>query len=299
MKSIKYILASILLSISAILPAANASALNGAITRLTAYVDGSNIHTSGWASGGTLAVALEVFDETGTTQIGMPETAATDVSYSFDYVITGDFNENTTYKVCAADFDGGEKLCVNTVKTIKTVNLNIISPKIGDEVKEITENREFEATPGHTIEYQYVGPDKTPVTSTTDSGYSIQLSNWGKPDDYFNYFYGTFEKDKDYYAVIDLEADEDIIFADTLNINLANGTLVDYQANERWAYIVVKLTASEDGKSEKATVADTGIAPKVESADKATQNISLGVSVVVASAILYGAHLIIKSKRNA
>ena len=59
-------------------------------------------------------------------------------------------------------------------------------------------------------------------------------------------------------------------------------------------------TTPTNNGGQTATVADTGVAPKQsDTKDAATRNISFGISIAVASAILYGLHLFITHKKNA
>jgi|GEM_PF-1379051 len=181
MKMFKNILASLTLALAVFVPAANVSAVDNAVSTLSATTSASAIEVSGTTIDGILAVSIEVYNEDGTTLIAGPESINV-ASNAFSYSISGTFDVNTVYTVKAADYDGG------TFKSIQTT-----------------------------------------VSGTDD------------------------------------ETDDD----------------------------------SDSSESSSAGTADTGTAPKAsDSTDKAVSNISLGASIVVASAVVYGTYLVIKRKNT-
>ena len=115
MKKLNIALLTLALAASALLPVARVHATGGTITTISGYVDNSTtIHIEGVASAGTDVVAVSVYNADGTSLLVGPESTETDSSYKFSYNITGAFNSSTTYKVCAADFDGGVQKCEDT-----------------------------------------------------------------------------------------------------------------------------------------------------------------------------------------
>lgn len=181
MKKVNYILLSLVLS--TFLPLSYASAAGGTIETISGSVSSdTTLHATGKASDGTDVVAISIYDESETALLVGPETVETDTSYNFSYDLTGAFDTNTVYTVCAADYDGGTQTCEKT-----TVNIPI-------------------------------NPDES---------------------------------------------------------------------------------SESEAEISSASTANTGTAPKgSETADVAILNISLGTSIIVASAILYGLYLIVKKKAN-
>ena len=179
MKKVNYILLSLVLS--TFLPFSYASAAGGTIETISGSVSSNTtLHATGKASDGTDVVAISIYDESETTLLVGPEAVETDTNYNFSYDLTGAFNTNTIYTVCAADYDGGAQTCEKT-----TVNIPI------------------------------------------------------NPD------------------------------------------------------------SESEAEVSSVSTANTGTAPKgSETADAAISNISLGTSIIVASAILYGLYLVVKKKAN-
>lgn len=113
MKSIKYILTSLTLAFSVILPASNAFAVDNAVSTLSATTSSSAISVSGTTIDGILAVAITIYDEAGTTLVAGPESTSV-TSNAFSYSVAGTFDTSTVYTICAADYDGGSCTTVQT-----------------------------------------------------------------------------------------------------------------------------------------------------------------------------------------
>ena len=295
MNKIKSIALLATLALSTALPLGNAIAAGGTVTPHVAYVDGSSIHVEGEATTGTLAASIEVY--LGDTLVAGPENTNTTVSgttTSFSYNVAGNFDASKTYKVCTADFDGGALACINTVKLIKSVEITVKPPKIGETVTLVDQGG-------------WDWPDKEPSASISGDTYELDMAVWDKDGTGAEFFEGTFEANTNYYAFMDLVAKDGYIFSSDPTVKIKGGGVLS--DSEVWPgangmAIIVKIKANETGEVEDASVAagDTGTAPTAteDTAGKATQNISLGVSIIIAVAILYGAHLIInkKSTRN-
>ncbi|MBQ6486202.1 hypothetical protein IJI76_00530 [Candidatus Saccharibacteria bacterium] len=285
MKSFKYILSSLALTLSMVLPVANASAIGGTVSGVIAYVDGNSLHVKGEASGGTNVVAISVYDETGTSMIAGPETTETDENYRFNYDFSGSFDTDTTYTICAADYDGGLCMPTQTKKLIKSVNVTVKNPIEGDEVKEDTGG---------------FSPDKIPEASASSDEYEMWDAWWTTVDG-IELFYGVFEKDTDYYAFVDLGAAAGYIFTEntTVKVNGIVNTNITVWPDGSGLAVIATLRVAED--AEPIPTPDSGTAPitSVEiTKDKAVTNISLGVSIVIASAITYGVYLINKKSER-
>ena len=296
MKSLKYIAASLILAISAFLPIASVHAAGGSVTTVLGYVDGSTLHVEGEATPGTDVVAINIYNEAGTSLVAGPETTETDASdYTFSYDFAGTFSADTVYTICAADYDGGGCVPTKTVKLIKSLEVTVKPPKIGDTVTLVDQGGWDE-------------PDKTPSVSVKGDKATVPLAVWANAahDDYFA---GTFEANKDYYAHVELEVpDETYIFANDLTVTLKGGGVladdVDVYPDRDFAVIFVKIKPTVDGEEAGTTpTPDTGTTPKasdnVEAEGIATQNMSLGASIIVASAIVYGTYLITRQKAEA
>lgn len=118
MKRIRTVLATIAVATLAFLPT-NAFAAKGISAITSVSNSGTAINIIGIAEDETIAVAISVYNEDGSTLIGSPESASVNMSdHSFNYNVTGTFDVTKSYKVCAADFDGGAQVCQNTQKTV-------------------------------------------------------------------------------------------------------------------------------------------------------------------------------------
>ncbi len=285
MKHIKSIVVASALALSSFIPAANVSAVSD-VTELKSYVSGSTIHVNGNAQGGTVAVAIEVYNEDMSTKLAGPETVNTNSEWAFSYDVAGEFTSSKTYTVCAANFDGGDANCQKTVKVIDSIEVTVKPPKIGDKVTLVDQGG-------------YDWPDKEPNTSVSNSIIDAEMAIW--VDENYDFFEGQFEANKDYLAMLDLTIPEGYIFANNLTVKIKGGGVLAEKTvwpNQRGVMIVAKIKPTVDGEELKA--ADTGIAPtQSNTKDAATRNISLGVSIMIASAILYGLHLFVKNRKNA
>ena len=73
------------------------------VLTLNATEENGIISVNGTTEAGALAVAISIYDEAGTTRLKVETTAVIDGKYSHDIAI-----EEGTYKICVADYDGGE-----------------------------------------------------------------------------------------------------------------------------------------------------------------------------------------------
>ena len=288
MKRIRTVLATIGIATLAFIPTDALAAENKGIESITTVKNnGTAIHIEGSAKSETLAVAISVYNEDGSTLIGSPESTST-VGGIFNYDVTGTFDISKSYKVCAADFDeGSAQVCENTDKAISSIEVTVKPPKIGDTVTLINHGSWNE-------------PDKEAVVSVKDD-LGTPVMAWFIDKDTGDPIATTFEANKDYYVMVDITPKTGYIFTGNLAITLKGGgvkTESGVFSGGSGAYLIVKIKPTIDG--EEAKTPDTGIAPKasdnIETEGIATRNISLGVSIIVASAITYGAYLIISRK---
>ncbi len=287
---IKSIALATTLALSAVLPVGNAMAAGGTVTPDVVYVDGTTLHVEGHASSGTLAASVEVY--LGEALIAGPENTSVSSSLTFSYDMTGDFDASKTYKVCTADFDGGAKTCEETKKLIKTVEVTVKPPKIGDTVTLVDQG-------GHDW------PDKEPSAASSADTYAVDMTYWDKDGTDSELFAGTFQANTDYFAVINVSAKDGYVFKTNPTIKIKGGgvlTLSELGPDNDSVALIVKIKANETGEVANSTAAvaagDTGSAPTAteDTSGIAKKNISLGVSAAVSATILYGAHLIIKRK---
>ena len=282
---IKSIALATTLALSAVLPVGNAMAAGGTVTPDVVYVDGTTLHVEGHASSGTLAASVEVY--LGEALIAGPENTSVDSSLVFSYDMTGSFDASKTYKVCTADFDGGTKTCEETKKLIKTVEVTVKPPKIGETVT--------------VVNYT---PDKEPSATSSADTYVVDTTYWDKDGTDSELFAGTFQANTDYFAVINVSAKDGYVFKTNPTIKIKGGgvlTLSELGPDNDSVALIVKIKANETGEvAASTTVAagDTGSAPSAteDTSGIAKKNISLGVSAAVSATILYGTHLIIKRK---
>ena len=80
------------------------------VLTLNATEENGIISVNGTTEAGALAVAISIYDETGTTRLKIETAAVIDGKYSHNIAI-----EEGTYKICVADYDGGE--CQTAVVT--------------------------------------------------------------------------------------------------------------------------------------------------------------------------------------
>ena len=286
-KLIRNISLSLILIFSLIISVANVSAAGGTVDSVLGYVDGDTLHIEGKASGGTEAIAISIYDEAGTSLVAGPETTETNSSWKFSYDFAGGFSADTVYTICAADYDGGSCTPTKTKKLIKEINVTVKNPKAGDEVKEDSSG---------------YGPDVFPETSATSDEYEI-FGAWWTSSDGSDLFYGTFEENTDYYAAIDISAMSGYVFTNNTVIKV-NGNVTTN--NTFWSggsglMTIATLRTAEEGddsepaSTDTASTPDTGTAPTSgDTTDKAIANISIGASIVTASAIVCGIYFIRK-----
>ncbi|MBQ6127826.1 hypothetical protein IJI69_04010 [Candidatus Saccharibacteria bacterium] len=73
------------------------------VLTLNATEQNGTISVSGTTETDVLAVAISIYNESGDTRLKLETTAVIDGEYSHDITIT-----EGTYKICVADYDGGE-----------------------------------------------------------------------------------------------------------------------------------------------------------------------------------------------
>ncbi len=282
MKRIRTVLATIGVATLAFIPT-NAFATKGINTITSVSNSGSAITVSGIAEDETLAVAISIYNEDGSTLIGSPESTSV-VGGIFSYSVTGTFDISKSYKVCAADFDeGGTQVCENTDKAISSIEVTVKPPKIGDTITLVNQGGGDK-------------PDKEAVVSVKNDLGTPTMA-WFIDKDTSDPIATTFEANKDYYVMIDITPKTGYIFANNLAITLKGGgvkTESGVWSGGAGAYLIVKIKPTADG--EEAKTPDTGVAPANNTKDAAKKNISLGVAAATAASLTYGIHLIIKRK---
>ena len=83
------------------------------VLTLNATQQNGTISVSGTTEADGLAVAISIYDETGSNRITVETSAVIDGKYSHDITIA-----EGNYKICVADYDGGE--CMTAVVTAAT-----------------------------------------------------------------------------------------------------------------------------------------------------------------------------------
>ncbi len=128
-----------------------------------------------------------------------------------------------------------------SIKKITSANITLKAPKVGDEVKKITKNDGYE---------DYDAQDVAPAVSTTTEGLTVNAF-WvkGLEDLSEESFYGTFEKDTYYYALIDFEAEDGYelpsTFPDGIKINGVAPDEVFAVMGGKWNHCIAKIKATE------------------------------------------------------
>ena len=129
-----------------------------------------------------------------------------------------------------------------TPTKITGANITLKAPKVGDEVKKITKNDGYG---------DYDAQDVAPAVSTTTEGLTVSAF-WvkGLEDLSEESFYGTFEKDTYYYALIDFEAEDGYelpsTFPDGIKINGVAPDEVFAVMGGKWNHCVAKIKATEE-----------------------------------------------------
>ena len=208
-KRIYLIIFIIALLIAIIIPANKVYALDKEIYYLNAIEENGKITVTGYAEDGCLAVAIQVLDED--DNLVTLETVAVDEYNEYNAEI--ELPEGT-YIVKVADYDGGETVSqvVKPVQYIDEVNIKLTPPKAGDKVE---------------LDEETLMPSLIPdVEGEEEANYEIIFAYYSKgteeteSEEYIEPFEGTFEAKKDYYAIVALEANDNYLFADEVNIKV-------------------------------------------------------------------------------
>lgn len=134
----------------------------------------------------------------------------------------------------------------NSAKTIKGAEISLTAPKVGDKVEKITKNDGYG---------DYEAQSINPTVTTKEEGLTVN-AYWvkGFEDLSEESFYGTFEENTDYYALIDFEAQDgyelDTLFPDGIKVNGNAPDEVFAVSGGKWNHCIAKI------KSEKQKVVE-------------------------------------------
>ena len=136
-------------------------------------------------------------------------------------------------------------------QVLTSANVTLSAPKVGDEVEKIIQNDGYG---------DYETQSLQPTVTTSTEGLSVNAF-WvcGLGDSSEEAFYGTFDEDTYYYALIDFEADEGYelseTFPDGIKINGAAPDEVFAVMGGQWNHCVVKIKATtEETQNQKYTI---------------------------------------------
>lgn len=137
-----------------------------------------------------------------------------------------------------------------TLIPITGVNVTLTAPKVGDKVEKVEKDSDG---------YKYYVQSAYPaVTATTEgllvNGFWLGLTP-EEPMDPEDTFYGTFEEGKEYYALVDFEAEEGYELSDTFASNIKVNGAVPFKVGEvmmgTWGNCIVKITPTTASASEE------------------------------------------------
>ena len=129
---------------------------------------------------------------------------------------------------------------ISTATTISSAEITLKAPKVGDKVEKITKNDGYG---------DYETQSANPIVSTTTNGLDI-YAYWVSGLEALSEepFYGTFEKDKYYYAMIDFEAQEGYelpaTFPDGIKVNGVAPDEIFAVYGGTYTHCVVKIKAT-------------------------------------------------------
>ena len=304
MKIMKLVVATIITIVTAmIITILSSSVYAGTVSSALATENEGKITVSGSVDSSVYAVAILVYSG---DNLEYMETANVNSSGAYNVTLEKTF-EDGTYTIKVADYNGGdyavkEDLVVGEGESneIKSINVTLEAPVIGETVTTTEVN---DGNMG------YFEQDKAPKATAEDgANYKVDETMWIKGtylevgDDFAEPISTTFEKDKDYYAIIYVSAKDGYKFASGLTIKV-NGEepaevfgLFNDGGN---TYFIAKIKATEKSEEAEETNSETTDTEVSENTEKSPQtgDTIRAIAIVLAVAVAtLGATFIIRKK---
>ena len=239
-KKLSLILLTVILILAMVIPSSMVyAAEEKKVLTAEAHPENGQITVEGTVEEGMLAVAVQVCDK----------------DEHFLFLRTGEVTSENKYKLVieveegnyvlkVADFNGGTPKTVRVeIKEIDEINLTLSAPIIGDKV-----------TSTKVSDEEYTQDNEPNVKAEEGANYSIDAARWisGTVADlgekYSELLSTTFEKDKDYYAGMLVEAKNGYKFKENVTVKV-NGEepaeVHDLFGNGRYALVISKIKAVE------------------------------------------------------
>ena len=257
-KKISLIILAVVLVLAIVIPSSKVYAANKEILTSEVIEENGVITVSGYVENGMLAVAVQVFDKD--NNLVALETGEVKTNNTFKVEIelpTGD------YIVKIADYDGGnvETRNVSEIKKIEEVNITIEEPVIGQEIKVL------DIEEGDDV---YQAPNSKPTVKEEEgANYTVDLAFWNcgttasltDGQNVRGYFEGIFEDGKDYYALLNLHANNGYIFDENLKVKVNGEDAAEMLTTSKGTTVgfIAKLKAKvkDEGKEDEATEENT------------------------------------------